>query len=93
MTEIEQLKIEIAGLRRQVRVMADVLLSNTGAIGSSLDAHLALLEALDNKAVLDTGADVQPALVGALESQHRYVGEASSALIHLAEHMDDGRDD
>ena len=93
MTELDQLKIEVAELRKQVRVMTDVLLSNTGAIGSSLDAHLALLEALDKKAVLVADTDIQPALVEALENQHEQVGAASTTLIRLTELMDDGRDE
>lgn len=93
MTELDQLKIEVAELRKQVRVMTDVLLSNTGAIGSSLDAHLALLEALDKKAVLVADTDIQPALVEALESQHEQIGAASATLIQLTELMDDGRDE
>lgn len=93
MDEINQLKTEVAKLRSQVRIMTDALLSNTAAIGSSLDAHLALLEALDSKAALSTSTDIQPALIDALESQHQQVGKASSVLLHLTELLDDGRDE
>lgn len=93
MSELDQLKVEVAGLRRQVRIITKVLLSNTDAIGSSLDVHLALLEVLDNKAILATDTDIQPELIGAMENQHKQVGKASATLIQLTNLMDDGRDE